>query len=176
MLGRMRRSFGADEAFDPTEDLIDATYLVLNDLGAERVTDWARETLATIIEARYVSGWPAMIVTANYAPSALAMRLGHDNTVIGKRIVASAITARSSTARTPQSPTGSTRSSPLPAANDDRLACDWHAPRRPRQRTDAVKLGAMRAGKDGSDGTRTRDLRRDSSVRPWSGWVGGCVW
>ena len=37
-------------------------------------------------EARYVAEHP-IIVTSNYAPSELAQRLGHDDPVIGLRIV-----------------------------------------------------------------------------------------
>jgi DNA replication protein DnaC len=86
MLGRMRRSFGEDETYDPTEELLEAAYVVLDDLGAERPTEWAREVLATIIEGRYVDEAP-MIVTANYSPSMLAKRLGHDDPMIGLRLV-----------------------------------------------------------------------------------------
>ena len=42
--------------------------------------------LATIVEGRYVDEAP-MIVTTNYDPAALARRLGHDDPVVGKRIV-----------------------------------------------------------------------------------------
>lgn len=63
-----------------------ATLLALDDLGAERPTDFAREELSTLIEQRAGAGRPT-IVTSNYAPGELARRLGHDELVIGQRIV-----------------------------------------------------------------------------------------
>jgi DNA replication protein DnaC len=86
MLAEVRRSFATGERVDPTETLIGASLLVLDDLGAERVTDWTREMIATIVEGRYVAGRQT-IVTSNYAPSELAQRLGHDDPVLGLRIV-----------------------------------------------------------------------------------------
>jgi DNA replication protein DnaC len=50
------------------------------------VTDWTREWLATLIEGRYSANHHT-IITSNYSPSQLAMRLGHDDPIIGKRIV-----------------------------------------------------------------------------------------
>jgi DNA replication protein DnaC len=82
-----RRSPADDEQpVDLVEDAINAGYLVLDDVGAERATDWAREKLAEIVERRYVA-MAQTIVTSNYPPSALARRLGHDDPVIGLRIV-----------------------------------------------------------------------------------------
>jgi DNA replication protein DnaC len=86
LLGRMRRSFGTDEPYDPMDELTKVWLLVLDDLGAERITDWTREWLATLIEDRYTQEH-ATIVTSNYSPSQLARRLGHDDPIIGKRIV-----------------------------------------------------------------------------------------
>jgi DNA replication protein DnaC len=84
LLTRMRRSFGTGDAYDPTDELIEAQTLVLDDLGAERVTDWTREVLATIVEGRYLQD-QGTIVTSNFAPSQLARRF--DDPIIGKRIV-----------------------------------------------------------------------------------------
>lgn len=60
--------------------------LALDDIGAERPTDWARDELATLVEERYQHRRPT-IVTSNYDPAELAQRLGHDDLVIGQRIV-----------------------------------------------------------------------------------------
>lgn len=64
----------------------DASVLVLDDLGAERPSDWARDAIATLVHHRHSRNLPT-IVTSNYAPSALAKRLGHDDPLIGQRIV-----------------------------------------------------------------------------------------
>lgn len=60
--------------------------LFLDDLGAERPTDWALDELATLIEWRYQRELPTCS-TSNYSPSELAKRLGHDDVVVGQRIV-----------------------------------------------------------------------------------------
>jgi DNA replication protein DnaC len=86
LLTKIRRSFGDADGADPMDELVDVWTLILDDLGAERVTDWTREWLATLIEGRY-SAAHSTIVTSNYSPSQLARRLGHDDPIIGKRIV-----------------------------------------------------------------------------------------
>lgn len=60
--------------------------LCLDDLGAERATDFARDSLATLVEYRYGASLPT-IVTSNYDPGKLAERLGHDDVTVGQRIV-----------------------------------------------------------------------------------------
>jgi DNA replication protein DnaC len=60
--------------------------LFLDDLGAERPTDWARDELATLVEHRWERGLTTGI-TSNYSLAELADRLGHDDAVVGKRIV-----------------------------------------------------------------------------------------
>ncbi len=87
VLAELRRSYETKTADDPTKALVACDLLVLDDLGAERATEWARETIATLVEARYVDGYRPTIVTTNYTPSDLAKRLGHDDPVIGQRIV-----------------------------------------------------------------------------------------
>jgi DNA replication protein DnaC len=64
----------------------DGALVVLDDLGAERPTEFALETIALIIEHLHVEDVP-LIVTTNYAPAALAKRLGHADLVVGQRIV-----------------------------------------------------------------------------------------
>lgn len=87
LLAELRRSYETKTEADPLAGLVDCWLLVLDDLGAERATEWARETIATLVEARYVEAYRQTIVTTNYAPSDLAKRLGHDDPVIGQRIV-----------------------------------------------------------------------------------------
>jgi DNA replication protein DnaC len=86
LFAETRRSYGRKAAADPTAPVRDAILLALDDVGSERATPWAVEQLATIIDERYVADRPT-IVTSNYAPSELAQRLGHDDPVIGLRIV-----------------------------------------------------------------------------------------
>jgi DNA replication protein DnaC len=86
LLAAVRRSFSNPDAPDPLEGLATVNLLVLDDLGAERATDWALETVATLIEDRY-QRYVGTIVTANYSPSGLVARLGHQDPIIGQRIV-----------------------------------------------------------------------------------------
>ena len=60
--------------------------VVLDDLGAERPTEFAVETIALIVEHLHAQDVP-LVVTSNYSPSALAKRLGRDDPVVGQRIV-----------------------------------------------------------------------------------------
>jgi DNA replication protein DnaC len=85
--GRARLSAGEDPDVDRLLDSGgDGSFVVSDDLGAERITDWALEQIAYVIENRHAVGaWT--VVTTNYAPSALAGRLGRDDPVIGQRIV-----------------------------------------------------------------------------------------
>jgi DNA replication protein DnaC len=68
------------------ENYFGVPVLAIDDVGAERPTEWRRDQLATLIEARYGSSLPT-IVTSNYALPDLARRLGHDDPVVGQRIV-----------------------------------------------------------------------------------------
>ena len=76
LLGRIRRTFsgiGGDESS------ILALYksvplLILDDLGKERATEWTISTIYDIIGGRYDQAMP-FIVTTNYDPGSLALRL-----------------------------------------------------------------------------------------------------
>ena len=83
-LARLRDSY-SDSSLRP-EPLERVEVLVLDDLGAERPTDHARQELATLIERRYGARL-ATVATTNYKPSELGRMLGHDDPVVGKRIV-----------------------------------------------------------------------------------------
>ena len=83
-LGAQREAIGRRERFEL--NVRGVPVLVLDDLGAERPTDFAREELALLVERRYGSLLPT-IVTTNYRLGDLAVRLGHDDLTIGKRIV-----------------------------------------------------------------------------------------
>ena len=60
--------------------------MVLDDLGAERTTPFALDTISLIVSDLHVARAP-LIVTTNYEPPELADRLGRDDPVIGQRIV-----------------------------------------------------------------------------------------
>ena len=60
--------------------------LALDDVGAERATEWALEELAILVDARYGRSLPT-ILTSNYAASELAGKYGVADPTIGQRIV-----------------------------------------------------------------------------------------
>jgi DNA replication protein DnaC len=74
---------------DPRERLCDEYELVvLDDLAAERSTAWRLDELALIIEQRCDTGRGGLVVTANYGPADLALRLGsRRDAVAGERLV-----------------------------------------------------------------------------------------
>jgi DNA replication protein DnaC len=73
---------------EPATDsaLYGVAVLVLDDLGAERPTDFALNELAVLVERRWQRQLP-MVVTTNYSGKDLVDRLGHADLVVGARIV-----------------------------------------------------------------------------------------
>jgi predicted ATPase len=86
LLWELRRSYRTGEPTAQVERAQRTPLLVLDDLGAERPTDHARDELAVLVERRHGRELPT-IVTSNYDPAALARRLGHDDPVVGQRVV-----------------------------------------------------------------------------------------
>lgn len=88
LLADLKLSFDDRSAGLPT-DYLRAPHvgvLGLDDIGAERPTDFARDELASLIERRYSNRLP-MVITSNYEPGDLARRLGHDELMVGERMV-----------------------------------------------------------------------------------------
>jgi DNA replication protein DnaC len=81
---RMSRRQG--KALDHLLQADSSTLIVLDDLGADRPTEWAVDTIALIIEHLHAAD-VRLIVTTNYAPSELGKRLGRVDPVEGARIV-----------------------------------------------------------------------------------------
>jgi DNA replication protein DnaC len=75
-LDRLRAANRWADADDPLPSLYEADLIVLDDLGREKVTDWATERLYVLVNERYNRVLPT-IVTTNYAPSELVER-GYD--------------------------------------------------------------------------------------------------
>jgi DNA replication protein DnaC len=85
-LAELRRSYSTGAPLAVSERARRAPLLVLDDLGAERPTAHARDELAVLVEHRHGHELPT-VVTSNYEPGELARRLGHDEALIGHRIV-----------------------------------------------------------------------------------------
>jgi DNA replication protein DnaC len=86
-LEALRESYGQPGDAPPLLHGLDRVpVLCIDDLGAERPTEWALEQTATLVERRHREALPT-IVTSNYSPEELAGRLGRDEPVVGRRIV-----------------------------------------------------------------------------------------
>lgn len=64
-----------DGARDRVRDCQEAALLVLDDVGAEKASDWTQERLYSIIDHRYANCLP-LIVTSNLPPKKLAPQTG----------------------------------------------------------------------------------------------------
>lgn len=78
-LDRLRLLIRFAGAEDPLPELVDADLVVLDDLGREKVTDWASERIYVLVNERYNALRPT-VVTSNYPPAILAER-GYDAVV-----------------------------------------------------------------------------------------------
>jgi DNA replication protein DnaC len=83
LLADARACLSRGESPDFTH-LREAHVLILDDLGAERATDYAVEVIAGLVEERHADG-NCHVVTSNYSPAQLAKRFG--DPVIGQRLV-----------------------------------------------------------------------------------------
>jgi DNA replication protein DnaC len=75
-LDRLRSRIRFADSPDPLPELVEADLVVLDDLGREKVTDWASERLYVLVNERYNAMRPT-VVTSNYGPDQLAER-GYD--------------------------------------------------------------------------------------------------
>ena len=75
LLGVIREAIDGDGVLDFLDRLAAVDLLHIDDLGAERRTDWVLEQLYTIINTRYEDE-RATIVTSNLGPAELAEQLG----------------------------------------------------------------------------------------------------
>lgn len=77
ILYQIRETF-SDDSRTSTRAIIEwfseAPFLVVDDLGGEKMTEWVRETFYAIVDGRNMKMLPT-IVTTNYSPSELAKRL-----------------------------------------------------------------------------------------------------
>jgi DNA replication protein DnaC len=73
LLEDIRRSYDAPDALP--ENLTNAPLLVLDDIGAEKPSEWVEERLYCIVNERYENALP-VIVTSNLTPAQLGDRVG----------------------------------------------------------------------------------------------------
>ncbi len=78
MLKLIKSTFDENSRFTEwqlTDPLMKARLVILDDLGQEKMTDWAREKLFTVINHRYENR-KSTIVTSNRDPDEIADRIG----------------------------------------------------------------------------------------------------
>lgn len=75
----IRSSFGKENGADELiSEIRDVEVLVLDDLGAERTTEWVSEQIFNIVNHRLNKGLQT-IITSNYSPEQLILRLSPKN-------------------------------------------------------------------------------------------------
>jgi len=74
-LYQMRESFNGGERAEAVRDLARKDVLVIDDIGAESPTDWAKEILYVLVNSAYENKTP-MVVTSNLTGAQLAQALG----------------------------------------------------------------------------------------------------
>jgi len=90
LLERIRATFGRQAKEQEREimaALQDCDLLVLDDLGAEKVSDWTLDVLFRIIDGRYRQKKPTMFTT-NFSPSELLDRFRMDKSSVEQEIAA----------------------------------------------------------------------------------------
>lgn len=86
MLNHMKSLQGKDAYVSFYNDVLTCHVLVLDDFGAERMTEWAREQLLLILSERY-DQHRCTIITSNFSLGELAQRINeHANDPSGERI------------------------------------------------------------------------------------------
>lgn len=75
LLESMRRDVSAEESEGMFDAALEADVLVLDDLGAERLTGWSLEKMFTLINHRFCASLPT-IYTTNVGPGGMKERLG----------------------------------------------------------------------------------------------------
>lgn len=79
LLAEIRKSYNTDHDSDKIKKIMAAKFLVLDDLGAEKTTDWVQEQLYMIINYRYEYELPT-IITSNLDIGQLAQKVGERTT------------------------------------------------------------------------------------------------
>lgn len=78
LLERIRHTFGkknAETEREIIEALTQCSCLILDDIGAEKVTDWVLDVMFRVVDGRYRQSRP-ILYTTNCKPSELQYRLG----------------------------------------------------------------------------------------------------
>ena len=79
LMQEIRSSFGKENGADELiSEIRDVEVLVLDDLGAERTTEWVSEQIFNIVNHRLNKGLQT-IITSNYSPEQLILRLSPKN-------------------------------------------------------------------------------------------------
>jgi DNA replication protein DnaC len=86
LLEQMKDAYAKRVPFDQFSELGRVPVLVLDDVGAERPTEWALGELLQLVNARYERLLPTAYIS-NFEPQELVARLGRGDEHVGERIV-----------------------------------------------------------------------------------------
>lgn len=87
LLADMRNAYDSKNAPELVDAVKNAPFLILDDLGAERMTEWVGEQLFNIVNHRY-NGRLQTIVTSNYSPAEIIKRMSaNGDDMQGQRIM-----------------------------------------------------------------------------------------
>ena len=79
LLAEIRKSYNTDHDSEKIQKVKSAKFLVLDDLGAEKTTDWVQEQLYMIINYRYEYELPT-VITSNLDIGQLSQKIGERTT------------------------------------------------------------------------------------------------
>ena len=79
LLAEIRKSYNGDQDSEKIQKVKSAKFLVLDDLGAEKTTDWVQEQLYMIINYRYEYELPT-VITSNLDIGQLSQKVGERTT------------------------------------------------------------------------------------------------
>lgn len=83
LLHILKRSFNTQSSEDSLRKYIDVPFLVLDDIASEKITEWVRETLDYLVDARYRAN-KRTIYTSNYSLDGLNERMGDEGRVVSR--------------------------------------------------------------------------------------------
>lgn len=87
LLDDLRKAISTGRSTDAMDTVKKSEFLALDDLGAERLTEWVGERLYMIVNHRYLNGLQTVITTNSENAAELVLRLGDQGQRIVSRLV-----------------------------------------------------------------------------------------
>ena len=87
LLDDLRKAISSGKSSDAMDAVKKSEFLAMDDLGAERLTEWVGERLYMIVNHRYLNGLQTIITTNSENAAELVLRLGDQGERIVSRLV-----------------------------------------------------------------------------------------